>query len=299
VGNYVHQGVACYVAPGPRIGFQPLHGAIRKNKHFYTANNDELNRAVAAGEYSNIGVVAFVATRAVAGAVPLLRGFNEASGSYFYTTNQSEMKKFCSDSGFKYQGIACWVSPRPGAGLIPLYRAYSADDADFALIANEREARALGEPLPEKALPQPRGLASPSGSDGDPFARRAPEFVLDAPLALGFDGADASWPQAFAELDPATVDGAAPAASPPPASPSSEASSEASPRKRKRKGDDAADDDAPRAAEAKSPTGDAAPADAQAEAKPADAPKPDDAPKADAPKAPDAPKADGGDKPPQ
>jgi uncharacterized phage protein gp47/JayE len=136
----------------------PLYRLYSKSKkdHFYTTDAAERNRAIAALEYQDEGIVGYIFSSQVSGTKALYRFLlsDGDHGDHFYTTDEAEKASMPASS---YEGVAGYVFPSPEPGRTPLYRLFhpGAKDHFYTTKAVERD-RAKTSPF-NYTSPDPPG----------------------------------------------------------------------------------------------------------------------------------------------
>ncbi|CDO74840.1 hypothetical protein BN946_scf185022.g10 [Trametes cinnabarina] len=110
----------------------PLYRAASDslNDRIFTTDAEEIEAALASGQYVREAVIAYVYSPStgpsVPNAVPLYKLYSPALTDHFITTSWAEVQSSVND-GYEYQNITAYVYPEAQsdcAGTVPLYREY-------------------------------------------------------------------------------------------------------------------------------------------------------------------------------
>ncbi|MDS0524077.1 Ig-like domain-containing protein [Clostridium sp. SHJSY1] len=106
-GNYLYDGIQCYVYKDNLYGTSPLYRYYNASldDFYYTTNFDELGNGK--NGYSYVSIQCYVYRNQVNGTKPLYRYSRYVDGVHFYTTNINELGN--GNDNYKYDGIACYV----------------------------------------------------------------------------------------------------------------------------------------------------------------------------------------------
>lgn len=100
------EGVSGYLMKNQVSSSTKLYALKNQNDYFYTTDESERQRAIAAG-FSDMGVAGWIATSQLPGTKPMYRLFH-SNGQHFYTTDENE-KNGAVSQGWKDEGITGYV----------------------------------------------------------------------------------------------------------------------------------------------------------------------------------------------
>jgi hypothetical protein len=147
MGNWIYEGIACYVAGVPQTNLVPLYRAWNGSDHFYTSSENEYKNLP--NSYSKEGIACYVSPASLDGYIPLFRLYKGSIDDHLYSTS-SEERDAAVKQGYKFEEIQCYV--KSGAnqsdGFVPFYRAYNSRISDhFYTIDLDELAAATGTRL--------------------------------------------------------------------------------------------------------------------------------------------------------
>ena len=111
----------------------PLYRAASDSlsDRIFTTDANEIEVALASGQYVREAVIAAVYDNTtgagVPNAVPLYKLHSVGKTDHIITTSWAEVETLVSNNGYSYQGVTAYVYPAPqaGCGAVPLYRKYN------------------------------------------------------------------------------------------------------------------------------------------------------------------------------
>jgi len=151
--NYISEGYLGYAFPyvegqDAPLGTSPIFRGWNpeKNNHFYTADKEEFDNAVANDGYEDEGILGYAYVNTVNGVSPVYREVEDTAGmQHFYTMNNTEMQKAQREDGLVFEGNAWYSYPYDTEAIIPssaavIYRQWNPSTGDHFYTMDKEEA---------------------------------------------------------------------------------------------------------------------------------------------------------------